>query len=276
MPEAPSNLPSPVSMPARRLTIGTWSAELLSRQSYCASYTAAAPIIGFAFDHQAGIHAFCSDRRVDFHTRPNGLAHVPEGCDVYSRSDSGGEYLRITLRPEPGEQPWPRFSDRIDRAAIDVAYALRRALLTDAARDALICEQLVHILKERAAAVSGDPSPTPAAWMTPRRLRLVDELIEARLDMALTVEQIAATLGLSAGFFARAFKAAIGKSPHDHIIDRRLARARALLQGTESDLGAIALASGFASHAHMTATFRKRLGVTPSEMRGGQPPQRAR
>jgi AraC family transcriptional regulator len=263
-------------MPARRLTTGTWSAELLSRQSYCASYTAAAPIIGFAFDPQAGVHAFGSDRRVDFHTRPNGLAHVPESCDVYSRSDIGGEYLRITFRPEPGERPLPRFSDRIDRVAIDAAHGLRRALLTGAARDVLACEGLFHVLKKRAAVVQGEPSPGPAVWMTPQRLRLIDDLIEARLDMALTVEQIAAALGLSAGFFARAFKAAIGKSPHDHIIDRRLTRARALLRGTESDLGAIALASGFASHAHMTATFRKRLGVTPSGLRDGHPLQRAR
>jgi AraC family transcriptional regulator len=249
---------------------------LLSSHPYCASYTAASPIVGFAFDSQVGIHAFGSDRRVDFRTKANGLAYVPEGCDVYSRSDVGGEYLRIALRPEPGESPAPRFSDRIDRAAINAAHALRRMLLADAARDPLACERLVHVLKERAV-MPGERPLRPAAWMTPRRLRLVDELIEARLDSGLTVEQIATTLGLSAGFFTRAFKAAIGKSPHDHIIDRRLARARTLLRrGTEPDLGAIALASGFASHAHMTATFRRRLGVAPSELRRDHPPHRAR
>ena len=103
--------------------------------------------------------------------------------------------------------------------------------------------------------------------MTPRRLRVVEELIEAGLETRITVQDIADTLGLSAGFFCRAFRAAVGKSPHDHIIDRRVSHARALLAGTALDLGTIACESGFASHAHMTATFRKRLGVAPSALR---------
>ena len=103
--------------------------------------------------------------------------------------------------------------------------------------------------------------------MTPQRLRQVDELIEARLDGRLTVQEIADHLGLSVGFFCRAFRTAIGQSPHDHIIDRRIARARTLLADPVLDLAAIALGSGFASHAHMTATFRKRLGVAPRELR---------
>ena len=74
-------------------------------------------------------------------------------------------------------------------------------------------------------------------------------------------------LRLSSGFFCRAFSAAVGKPPHDYIIDRRVSRARTLLQNATLDLSAIALESGFASHAHMTATFRKRLGLTPSQLR---------
>jgi AraC family transcriptional regulator len=64
-----------------------------------------------------------------------------------------------------------------------------------------------------------------------------------------------------------AFAAAVGQAPHDYISDRRVSRARALLRRTTLDLGAIAQASGFSSHAHMTATFRKRLGVSPRELR---------
>jgi AraC family transcriptional regulator len=103
--------------------------------------------------------------------------------------------------------------------------------------------------------------------MTPRRLRLVEDLIEARLDAKLTVQELAGALRLSAGFFCRAFHAAVGKAPHDYIIDRRVSRARTLLRNASLELGAVAQESGFASHAHMTATFRKRLGVTPSALR---------
>jgi AraC family transcriptional regulator len=253
----------------RRVTTAAWLAELLPRHAYCASYTAETPVVGFAFESQSGVHAFASDRRIDFHARANGLAFVPRGCGVYSRSDVGGEYLRITLRPSREEWRSNRFSDVIDPTAIDAAHGLRRALL--AREDALDCERWVLILQQRTAAILQAPPGRRASdrWMTPQRLRLVEDLIEARLDTRLTVQDIADSLGLSAGFFCRAFQAAIGQSPHDHIIDRRVARARTLLADAALDLSAIALASGFASHAHMTATFRKRLGVAPRELRRG-------
>jgi AraC family transcriptional regulator len=256
---------------SRRSVAGSWCAELLPRTAYEAVYTPLLPIIGFAFDTQVGVHAFGSDRKIEFRARPNGLAFVPAGCDVYSQSKHGGEYLRITFEWFGGE-PWsrsPRFSDVIDPLAIHAAQQLRRELLASDRVDELRCDQLVHMLKERTACVLSGPPVAPAArsWMTPRRLMLVEDLIEAKLDAKLTVQDLAGALRLSAGFFCRAFSAAVGKAPHDYIIDRRVSRARTLLRNTALDLSAIAHASGFASHAHMTATFRKRLGVTPSALR---------
>jgi AraC family transcriptional regulator len=249
----------------------SWHAELLPRTPYRAAYTPELPSIGFAFEGQYGVHAFGSDRRVGFRAKPNGLAYLPPGCDVYSLSDHGGEYLKVTFAWEQ-DGPWPwarRFGDIIDDAAIDAAQKLRRELLASDRVDELQCERLVDVLKRRTACVlSGMAAEPPArSWMTPRRLKLIDDLIEARLDGKLTVQELAGALRLSTGFFCRAFHAAVGKAPHDYIIDRRVSRARALLQTTALDLKAIAHASGFASHAHMTATFRTRLGVTPSALR---------
>jgi AraC family transcriptional regulator len=249
---------------------GSWVAELLPRNAYQAAYTPEAPIIGFAFESQVGVHAFGTDRRAAFRAKPNGLAYVPAGCDVYSSSGSGGEYLKITLVCEPSHscRYAHRFSDVIDHLAIAAAHELRRHLLSND-RDPLQCERCVQALEKQVASALKTTVATPRArsWMTARRLRLVDELIEARLDAKVTVQELAGTLGLSAGFFSRAFKAAVGKAPHDHIIDCRVSRARRFLGSTGLDLTSIAHASGFASHAHMTTTFRNRLGVNPGALR---------
>ncbi len=273
MSEAPSQI---ASAPRRFAVAGAWWAELLPRNPYQAAYTPDLPIVGFAFDGQVGVHAFASDRKVEFRARPNGLAYVPPGCDVYSQSKHGGEYLKIAFERQQ-EDEWSRarhFSDVIDPAAVRAAQQLRRQLLARDCIDELQCERFVHALRERAVGVLtvrslGGTSLEPAARssITPRRLRIVDDLIEARLDAKVTVQELAGALGLSAGFFCRAFHAAVGQAPHDYIIDRRVSRARALLQKAALDLATIAHTSGFASHAHMTATFRKRLGVTPSELR---------
>ncbi|MDQ7251181.1 helix-turn-helix domain-containing protein [Dongia sedimenti] len=247
----------------------TWTVELLPRTGYEAQYTPAAPVIGFAFESQTGLHAFGTDRRSFYRARPNGLAFVPAGCDVFSSSERGGEYLKITLGPKM-QAPWTwarRFSDAVDPAAIAAATDLRRLLLARDAIDPLDCERLVLALEARAAARLLMEPGRAEAWMTPQRLRRIDELIEARLEAKLTVQELAEALGLSAGFFARAFKRATGRAPHDYIIDRRIARARLLLRDRTLGLAAVALASGFASHAHMTATFRTRLGISPRSLR---------
>ena len=253
------------------VAVGHFRAELLLRSPYDAAYTPKLAIIGFAYERQTGVHAFATDRRSHFQAMPNGLAYVPGGCDVYSASEQGGEYLKITLEPAQDDPPCydQRFSDVVDPVAIRAAQRLRAMLLTFDSLDPVMFEQLVQTLQERVAHVHGGQHAKPRAstWMTARRLRQVEEIIEARLDDRLTVQDLAGALGLSTGFFSRALKSAIGQAPHDYIIERRIARARLLLKSNVPDLSAIALASGFASHAHMSATFRTRLGVTPGYLR---------
>jgi hypothetical protein len=117
--------------PRRFAVPGSWCAELLPRHPYQAAYTPDLPVIGFAFDGQVGVHAFGSDRKAAFRARANGLAYVPAGCDVYSQSKHGGEYLKITVEKQQHGEPWPwprRFSDVIDPVAIGAAQRLRRLL----------------------------------------------------------------------------------------------------------------------------------------------------
>jgi len=86
---------NPTDEPVRRLALAHWQVEILPRVSYQAKYNTSSPSIGFAFDAQAGVHALGTDKRSDFQAIPNGLAFLPPDCDVYSESESGGEYLRI-------------------------------------------------------------------------------------------------------------------------------------------------------------------------------------
>ena len=256
---------------ARSLTIGDDRIELLPAAPYDVGYTPQAPVIGFAFETQAGIHAFASDRASPFRTRPNSLAYVPAGCDIVSRSRSGGEYLAIRRVSAAPSDAWAerRFNDRVDPAAIAAARALRRLILMDAAADPLEIErELARLQAAATRLLTGTMTDHRAArWITPRRLILIEDLVEARLENGLSVREMAASLGLSAGFFNRAFKAAVGMTPHDYVIDRRVARARRLLLTTSAGLADIAIACGFASHAHMTIQLRRRLGLTPSALR---------
>ena len=259
--------------PVRHASVPDWDVELLPKAPYETSYVAEQAVIGFAFDAQSGEHGFAGSRRKPFRAPPNGLAYVPAGCDVYSRSPGGGEYLRI-IRRKPHASPPCRsehqFSGLADPAAIQTAHRLRRYLVASGTNDDPVIEGLVLDIAARVTAIQTTEVRAPSKqtrYLTPYRARQVDEMIHTRMDRKLLISDIAAALGLSSGFLARAFKASVGKPLHDHVTDCRLSRARELVVRTDGPLADIALRCGFSSHAHMTSVFRSRLGITPQKLR---------
>lgn len=251
-------------------------AALLPARPYEARYTPERTVIGFAFDSQSGVHAFASDRRRPYRTRPNSLALTPAGCDVYSQSASGGEYLVLTLA-KGAAPPARQFSDRFQDSALPAARRLRRLLLGGDPIDHEAAEAAMAELHALAMAESLADGQRRGAerWMTPRRLAEIDALIDATLHAPLSVDALAEALGLSAGFLTRALKASIGATPHDYLIDRRLSRARARLAEGERIVDA-ALGCGFASQAHLTSAMKRRLGATPGDFARRANPQRRR
>lgn len=260
-----NRLPSSLlTEPVRRVEAGPWTIELLPGSAYAARYVATHAAIGFAFDSQQGLHAIGSDRVRPFIATPNGLAFVPVGCDVLSESAEGGEYLRVMRADGLVLRGDRAFNNCIDPQAISLALRMRNALLHASMDDDWEAWGLA--LAERAMVQETLPAPTQGS-ITARRMRLLDEFIDAGLEGSLSVQAMAGLLELSEGFFMRAFKQATGKSPHSYLIDRRLAKARALLRDSTASLSGIALACGFASQAHMTTAFKQRLGISPAQLR---------
>ncbi|MBT2338441.1 MULTISPECIES: helix-turn-helix transcriptional regulator [Pseudomonas] len=259
-----SRLPPPRPEPIRRIEAGPWAIELLPGCAYATRYVASQASIGFAFDSQRGLHAIGSDRVHPFEALPNGLAFVPVGCDVFSESPQGGEYLRLLRTDGMALEGDRAFNNRIDQSAIRLAQRMRGALLQASAQDDW--EAWAFGLAERVKG-SETLSTQPPGSITGNRMRLLDEFIDAGLHSPLGVPAMAALLGLSEGYFMRAFKHATGKSPHSYLIDRRLAKARALMRDSTARLTEIALTCGFNSQAHMTTLFKQRLGVSPAQLR---------
>jgi AraC family transcriptional regulator len=101
------------------------------------------------------------------------------------------------------------------------------------------------------------------------RRRLVD-FIEQHLDQALSLGELAQLAALSEYHFARMFRASFGLPPHRYVLQRRLLRARELLQHGNLALGEIALACGFASASHFSNRFREAFGAAPGLLRAAR------
>jgi AraC family transcriptional regulator len=98
-------------------------------------------------------------------------------------------------------------------------------------------------------------------------LKRVCDYIEAHLDDRLTLTEIAGVACLSTYHFSRSFKEAVGVGPRRYIVQWRVERAKALLQRSEQPLSWVAQEARFADQSHLTAEFRRQLGVTPGRFR---------
>jgi len=101
----------------------------------------------------------------------------------------------------------------------------------------------------------------------PARFSRMADYIDVSLNKDLRLEEIALQVGVSIRHMSRIFKAATGLAPHEYIVRRRLDRATEMIREGGLDLSEIAAASGFSSHAHMTAVFRRVMHRVPSHFR---------
>ena len=106
----------------------------------------------------------------------------------------------------------------------------------------------------------------PRRGLPLRRLKRVIDHIDAHLEESLLLPELAGVAGVSASHFKALFRQATGTSVHRYVVERRVARAQALLIEGKLPMSEIALAAGFAHQSHMARCTRRVLGATPSEL----------
>jgi AraC-like DNA-binding protein len=163
---------------------------------------------------------------------------------------------------------------RFTHAPIDASLYLRQRAVYRAVAgrgaDPLWAEEAILDLTDRVLAAAYD-APSPAVDTRRTRDLVHDTACVLARDPAapLGLAAIADAIGASMFHVSRCFRAGTGRTLHDYRTELRL---RASLEGLESahrDLSRVALDSGFSSHSHFTAAFRRRFGITPSAARAG-------
>jgi AraC family transcriptional regulator len=93
------------------------------------------------------------------------------------------------------------------------------------------------------------------------------DFVEAELSNDISCAQLAATAGVPLRVLFDGMKQRVGISPYRFIIDKRIERAQELLRSSRLPIAEIALACGFSSQQHLTATLSTKIGLTPQRIR---------
>lgn len=120
-------------------------------------------------------------------------------------------------------------------------------------------------------AEASQPQPAFVPREAGERVRRAVALMEERLSNPLTLDEIAARIGLSARQLDRLFRAELGHPPATIYRRMRLSYGRWLLAQPGRRLAEIAAMAGFSDGAHFARAFRKHFGQSPSALRGGGP-----
>jgi len=95
-------------------------------------------------------------------------------------------------------------------------------------------------------------------------MREISAYLEENYDEQISLQELAEMAELSPYHFLRVFRDTIGLSPHAYQLQVRVENAKKLLRdgmsGTE-----VAYMAGFADQSHFIRTFKRRVGVTPSQ-----------
>ena len=83
----------------------------------------------------------------------------------------------------------------------------------------------------------------------------------------LSLENIAASVGIHPTHFARAFRRHCGCTPGEYIRQLRVEFARRQLANSNRPLSEIALDSGFSDQSHFNKVFKRATGFTPAAYR---------
>ena len=94
-----------------------------------------------------------------------------------------------------------------------------------------------------------------------------EQLMTNDLRERYTVEELSSRFGISASAFKKYFSAVYGKPVSQYMREKRMEKAKELLETTDVSIGEIALASGYEHQGKFGSAFKDCSGVSPLEYR---------
>ena len=213
------------------------------------------------FDYAAGDLALCHRHEGEWVGLMN-VPHLQLGIsDAALMASSDGANGEVELRPSR------KFADSrlsalgaVARAEMVAGFPSGRLFLDSV-------EQAMAVALVEGHAVKHRPVQIYRGGLGSARLRRIRELVHAKMEDDLSLDEMAQSVGLSTAHFARMFRKSTGETPHQFVLRQRLERAKAMLRAPDARVLDVAVACGFKTQQHFAQVFRDVWGVSPTEYR---------
>src|SRR5258706_1110303 len=213
------------------------------------------------FDYTAGDLALC-DRHVGEWVGLMATPHLQLGIsDAPLMSASDGAYGEVELHPRR------KFADPRLGALVAVAHAEMVAGFSSGRLFLDSIEQAIAVALVSGHAVRHRPVQMYKGGLGSARLRRIKELVHAKIEDDLVLDEMSQSVGLSTAHFARMVRKSTVDTPHQFVLRQRIERARAMLRAPNARILDVAVACGFKTQQHFAQVFRDVCRVSPTEYR---------
>ena len=128
-------------------------------------------------------------------------------------------------------------------------------------------EQAIAVALISAHAIGFRPVQIYRSGLGSARLRRIKELVDARMEDDLSLDEMARAVDLSTAHFARMFRKSTGETPHQFVLRQKIERAKVMLQAPNARILDVAITCGFKTQQHFAQVFRDACGVSPTVYR---------
>jgi AraC family transcriptional regulator len=213
------------------------------------------------FDYAAGDLALCDRHQGEWVGLMN-VPHLQLGIsDAALMASSDGAYGEVELRPSR------KFANSRLSALVVAAHAEMLAAFPSGRLFLDSVEQAMAVALVNGHAVRHRPVQISRGGLGSGRLRRIRELVHAKMEDDLTLDEMAQSVGLSTAHFARMFRKSTGETPHKFVLRQRLERAKVMLRAPDARVLDVAVACGFKTQQHFAQVFRDVCGVSPTGYR---------
>src|SRR5215471_2459462 len=181
--------------------------------------------------------------------------------DAALMASSDGAYGEVELRASR------RFANPCLRALAAAAHAEMVAGFPSGRLFLDSVEQAMAIALVNGHAIRHRPVQAYRGGLGSARLRRIKELVDAKMEDDLGLDDLAESVGLSTAHFARMFRKSTGETPHQFVLRQRIERSKAMLRAPDARVLDVAVACGFKTQQHFAQVFRDVCRVSPTEYR---------
>ncbi|MEI6149434.1 MAG: helix-turn-helix domain-containing protein [bacterium] len=133
-------------------------------------------------------------------------------------------------------------------------------------------QEVRHYLQQRLSSATGSVNAPPAkprrhARSKPLLIKVVEDLINNRPDIPLTVASVAAVAHVTPNHLSMIFRRHTGRRFMDYLTDRRIDLAKRLLRDLSLNISDVAERAGFTDAGYFTRRFRQKTRLSPREWR---------